>query len=233
MQATPCPSWTHFYPRSPCGERQLHLTHKKTHLTYFYPRSPCGERHNGLVQLRALTHISIHALLAESDGVICRIIRDRPNISIHALLAESDLDSSVALPPHEQISIHALLAESDFDELVLPEGMDISIHALLAESDFSVSVDSFISVIFLSTLSLRRATSPDGRRICNRPYFYPRSPCGERPALYCVFSALAPISIHALLAESDVKLQLYFINQKQFLSTLSLRRATQYPSPSR
>ena len=205
MQATPCPSWTHFYPRSPCGERQLHLTHKKTHLTYFYPRSPCGERHNGLVQLRALTHISIHALLAESDGVICRIIRDRPNISIHALLAESDLDSSVALPPHEQISI----------------------HALLAESDFSVSVDSFISVIFLSTLSLRRATSPDGRRICNRPYFYPRSPCGERPALYCVFSALAPISIHALLAESDVKLQLYFINQKQFLSTLSLRRATQ------
>ena len=127
---------------------------------------------------------------------------------------------------HFQISIHALLAESDFDELVLPEGMDISIHALLAESDFSVSVDSFISVIFLSTLSLRRATSPDGRRICNRPYFYPRSPCGERPALYCVFSALAPISIHALLAESDVKLQLYFINQKQFLSTLSLRRAT-------
>ena len=105
---------------------------------------------------------------------------------------------------------------------------EISIHALLAESDFSVSVDSFISVIFLSTLSLRRATSPDGRRICNRPYFYPRSPCGERPALYCVFSALAPISIHALLAESDVKLQLYFINQKQFLSTLSLRRATAF-----
>ena len=34
------------------------------------------------------------------------------------------------------------------------------------------------------------------------------------------------ISIHALLAESDIEFQLDFINQKEFLSTLSLRRAT-------
>ena len=33
----------------------------------FYPRSPCGERHDVLGLCEALTIISIHALLAESD----------------------------------------------------------------------------------------------------------------------------------------------------------------------
>ena len=57
------------------------------------------------------------------------------------------------------ISIHALLAESDVTVLaVLVTGQDISIHALLAESD---STPYFF---------------------CTVPrYFYPRSPCGERP----------------------------------------------------
>ena len=56
-------------------------------------------------------HISIHALLAESDTALHNIL-ELLAISIHALLAESDvygvLPVSVAL-----ISIHALLAESD------------------------------------------------------------------------------------------------------------------------
>ena len=34
---------------------------------------------------------------------------------------------------------------------------------------------------FLSTLSLRRATCPCQRRACRLSHFYPRSPCGERP----------------------------------------------------
>ena len=36
-------------------------------------------------------------------------------------------------------------------------------------------------------------------------YFYPRSPCGERPADNQEGERTADISIHALLAESDVK----------------------------
>ena len=60
-----------------------------------------------------------------------------------------------------------------------------------------------ILILFLSTLSLRRAT---GCLIMLGGYavdFYPRSPCGERLHydnynLHCV-----EISIHALLAESD------------------------------
>ena len=35
--------------------------------SHFYPRSPCGERPFSAVALSVLPHISIHALLAESD----------------------------------------------------------------------------------------------------------------------------------------------------------------------
>ena len=56
---------------------------------------------------------------------------------------------------------------------------------------------------FLSTLSLRRATSNSGRIFRETPNFYPRSPCGERPAQLAASQAAQNISIHALLAESD------------------------------
>ena len=62
-------------------------------------------------------------------------------------------------------------------------------------------------VSFLSTLSLRRATS--------KKYF---------SALYC------KISIHALLAESDIRNAEAVSKYMIFLSTLSLRRATSQSS---
>ena len=58
----------HFYPRSPCGERHmihLLLCNAKSN---FYPRSPCGERRHHNLNLPSSPMISIHALLAESDG---------------------------------------------------------------------------------------------------------------------------------------------------------------------
>ena len=103
---------------------------------------------------------------------------------------------------------------------------NISIHALLAESDGGSGVGSWPRVIFLSTLSLRRATSPiDVLAVSAVPIsihallaesddgvidiinniiddFYPRSPCGERLAPVLAIGR-AGISIHALLAESD------------------------------
>ena len=56
---------------------------------------------------------------------------------------------------------------------------------------------------FLSTLSLRRATSNKSSEHPNNGNFYPRSPCGERP--YDTYAKVlrVNISIHALLAESD------------------------------
>ena len=80
---------------------------------------------------------------------------------------------------------------------------NISIHALLAESDLR----SFGRVpgrwVFLSTLSLRRATGAVAYRKSEQQHFYPRSPCGERRTRLCDQRPKPDISIHALLAESD------------------------------
>ena len=103
---------------------------------YFYPRSPCGERRANNQPEQQEQHISIHALLAESDrNAGCSCHSGNP-ISIHALLAESDVDK---IPNQRQI-----------DQ-------------------------------FLSTLSLRRATSIGHITQTRSKHFYPRSPCGERP----------------------------------------------------
>ena len=101
------------------------------------------------------------------------------------------------------ISIHALLAESDRCcpcAIIAPA---ISIHALLAESD--------AAIFFL---------------YCAFPYFYPRSPCGERRFHFNAGQHICVISIHALLAESDLNFHHRRPCCFQFLSTLSLRRAT-------
>ena len=56
-------------------------------------------------------------------------------------------------------------------------------------------------------------------------YFYPRSPCGER-LFYDSICHKKEISIHALLAESDMMPPSIVCALCVFLSTLSLRRAT-------
>ena len=103
-------------------------------------------------------------------------------------------------------------------------------------------------VAFLSTLSLRRATWAVNIQRPAAKNFYPRSPCGERHRygrpidVQLVFlSTLSlrratqtqslkipthSISIHALLAESDMLAARWVLLTQIFLSTLSLRRAT-------
>ena len=125
----------------------------------------------------------------------------------------------------------------------------ISIHALLAESDCRSG----------QRQRCRRKDfyprSPCGERRLwdvkpgKRPiYFYPRSPCGERrnqrgdcrqSGTISIHALLAEsdvhfnpqarrtlISIHALLAESDLAQGSIDTDAMRFLSTLSLRRAT-------
>ena len=135
------------------------------------------------------------------------------------------------------------------------------------------NADDMYQYAFLSTLSLRRATPHYYQQTAYFFYFYPRSPCGERPSKnICIYhttkflSTLSlrrattwargsrvtyVISIHALLAESDLEnparafLISYFYPRSPcgerpfmtlrhcttylFLSTLSLRRATGKP----
>ena len=79
----------------------------------------------------------------------------------------------------------------------------ISIHALLAESDPTSYMPAIFDILFLSTLSLRRATHVSELRVTSNVHFYPRSPCGERQSYLDNKTIQRAISIHALLAESD------------------------------
>ena len=191
----------HFYPRSPCGER-LYWDTSKLKLGDFYPRSPCGERRKyplcGVLRFA----ISIHALLAESD-------RERAGKAMYNKEFLSTLSLRRATfvvtqkGPAKAISIHALLAESDAVRCAGGAILgDFYPRSPCGERRCQNRQDGF-RLVFLSTLSLRRAT--------------PLPPLALPPV---------PISIHALLAESDGLRDVYVAKVTQFLSTLSLRRAT-------
>ena len=177
------------------------------------------------VSLQVIPLISIHALLAESD-VMPVSLQVIPLISIHALLAESDQNR-----PRPSTRIYNFYPRSPCGErrdviAVMTDAQSISIHALLAESDNADcnyrsghryfyprspcgerprrrTYQQGEKQAFLSTLSLRRATT------------HPVT------VFICVI-----ISIHALLAESDNATQQTKTKANEFLSTLSLRRAT-------
>ena len=147
-------------------------------------------------------------------------------ISIHALLAESDtLPGRLGFLSFPFLSTLSL-RRATYDTYAKVLRVNISIHALLAESDFTSVVSSAGTIGFLSTLSLRRATRINRDIAHRKRHFYPRSPCGERPLAFCVEFSSGAISIHALLAESDLILLLLVLLICLFLSTLSLRRAT-------
>ena len=122
----------------------------------FYPRSPCGERPISIVlsiqPTKFLSTLSLRRATEQSASYNAHL-----EISIHALLAESDGKGS-RRRVLSGISIHALLAESDISDAPSSAPYAISIHALLAESDISVLWMVLNRLLFLSTLSLRRAT---------------------------------------------------------------------------
>ena len=199
--------------------------------SYFYPRSPCGERLRVSVGDAHVCVISIHALLAESDQLLLDRGLTRDDMSIHALLAESDTPFSGTVH-RKEISIHALLAESDLCRCCVrscswhyfyprspcgerrgtyvsasPANV-ISIHALLAESDGQYPVTAMMCKIFLSTLSLRRATSGHLHTGALHKVFLSTLSLRRATPCYSAPPAGRRISIHALLAESDQNLQI-------------------------
>ena len=103
----------------------------------------------------------------------------------------------------EIISIHALLAESDYTAIVCaPPTLNFYPCSPCGERPIMVGAGTMI-LPFLSTLSLRRATTG-----------------------FDSGTMVPAISIHALLAESDPTMPCTDLRGPRFLSTLSLRRAT-------
>ena len=77
-----------FYPRSPCGERPSQPTAAICQ-SHFYPRSPCGERLGGYF-IKERIKIFLSTLSLRRATVCLKLLAMLTLISIHALLAESD-----------------------------------------------------------------------------------------------------------------------------------------------
>ena len=122
----------------------------------FYPRSPCGERLYGF-RLMMAVFLFLSTLSLRRATLSIFTLPPFVRISIHALLVESD-GKNKNTAESQKISIHALLAESDQGRGARHKRETISIHALLAESDFMLESNAPTPTVFLSTLSLRRAT---------------------------------------------------------------------------
>ena len=151
-------------------------------------------------------------------------------------------------PPHDFYP-RSPCGERRVTVLGIQHKVGISIHALLAESDAVVSCTSCLPLVFLSTLSLRRATILPFVKTPPTQDFYPRSPCGERlrfnrikdqgstlflstlslrratPVIHCLYTAIF-VFLSTLSLRRATIFSLHLVLILQFLSTLSLRRAT-------
>ena len=152
---------------------------------HFYPRSPCGERPRQKISIRQ-PHISIHALLAESDVTIITT----------TLLLEDFYPRSPCGERHTYASRLLIRLLYFYPRSPCGERRDLILQSAAA-------------IRFLSTLSLRRATSLSAGIF--------RLFCISIHALLAESDITAPtssgkreISIHALLAESDRSYRVHY-----------------------
>ena len=172
-------------------------------IRYFYPRSPCGERH---IDRRLANFVSLFlSTLSLRRATVC--YRDYPAImeflstlslrratsstliigfSARVFLSTLSLRRATARRPGQNCQRIDFYPRS-------PCGERLILH-----------MAHLMELLFLSTLSLRRATRRHrGNNRCP-VNFYPRSPCGERRYVRSNGPNFSSISIHALLAESDL-----------------------------
>ena len=153
-------SYTHFYPRSPCGERPCTAETDITLIGFL-----------STLSLRRATSVRPHT-------------RRRDAISIHALLAESDRSKTLSRQcPSRFLSTlslrRATVTRSPAPARTQPHFYPRSPCGERQDQNWASSSGP----LFLSTLSLRRATSSQPTAVICQCDFYPRSPCGERLSL--------------------------------------------------
>ena len=152
------PVKTHnFYPRSPCGERPGCQRPCERPTKDFYPRSPCGERHDTTslmkCQARFLSTLSLRRATGSDRG-----ISSRTAISIHALLAESDDILSILIIGFLEFLSTLSLRRATGCRFVF---LTLTVHFYPRSpcgERLKLFTKRFCDALFLSTLSLRRAT---------------------------------------------------------------------------
>ena len=147
---------------------------------YFYPRSPCGERRS-----------------KRSDHLLPTNFYPRSPCGERLSCAWSASKLGDFYP-------RSPCGERQYLVRGQRPSWGISIHALLAESDACITIITICTALFLSTLSLRRAT---------------REPTALRTPHHIFLSTLS-------LRRATTPMTLRHCTTYLFLSTLSLRRAT-------
>ena len=168
---------SHFYPRSPCGERQAHRKWQLA-ISDFYPRSPCGERLKDMLNVVALMDFYPRSPCGERRHSARAIMKAHGFLSTLSLRRATGQQYVTAdffyhfyprspcgeRPEHGicRGGIRTFLSTLSLRRATPSHcryrySRAISIHALLAESDREKA-------------SVKSSSSD----------FYPRSPCGER-----------------------------------------------------
>ena len=190
----------------------------------FYPRSPCGERLLGALWVLSIL-IFLSTLSLRRATIVGGAGNNAIRISIHALLAESDEPTATGNDKDNIFLSTLSLRRATASQGVENLGVEYFYPRSPCGERLCISERITSDLKFLSTLSLRRATATLLRKYhttdisihallaesdaasitptASRRNFYPRSPCGER-----------------LYQERQAEFS------EQFLSTLSLRRAT-------
>ena len=151
-----------------------------------------------------MTEISIHALLAESDGAISQLQCALGNFYPRSPCGERLRLPTALRTPHQRfLSTLSLRRATRGGHIIKTRAKNFYPRSPCGERRAYLQ--------YLCELSLQNfyPRSPCGERLanCTKIYafgdFYPRSPCGERRPAESQAAGTNRISIHALLAESD------------------------------
>ena len=171
-------SCSHFYPRSPCGERLVYTLIFATPMLFL-----------STLSLRRATPVRD---VIQWEGIFLSTLSLRRATASDSLSDTSDV-----------ISIHALLAESDASKRAQqPKQPNFYPRSPCGERRLIRSLSIMLFDFYPRSPCGERPADTCSFTVCQ--YFYPRSPCGERPTTTPPWPGMTRISIHALLAESDL-----------------------------
>ena len=148
-------------------------------------------------------YISIHALLAESDAHQNRINKSLPYFYPRSPCGERQCWKRHKCRKSQKFLSTLSLRRATDKVLEAVSRNGISIHALLAESDDLHRGEMVLTARISIHALLAESDRATSFAVSVAENFYPRSPCGERPEADGIVDVIG-----------------------EFLSTLSLRRAT-------
>ena len=192
--------------------------------THFYPRSPCGERLIITIITTCIVSFLSTLSLRRATKLLLPLMRGLSFLSTLSLRRATDTLT-------DDVSTGGFLSTLSLRRATIPNfgryiGSNRPFLSTLSLRRATELIFFFCVVsLFLSTLSLRRATSAKSTPEDAKRYFYPRSPCGERPKQHesadDMYRFLSTLSLRRATGH-DLRGRI----TQRFLSTLSLRRAT-------